>query len=208
MKRFDEIIAAYGLGDHYRWFCLHNSSTAPYHSVYHANCMIENCYDGAQYYNLPYSSTRELLIAAMFHDFNHSGGKLEDRGNINRALKGVSTFFAQYCKGDGGVSNLIWQCIKCTEYPFVIEPFTIEQRIIRDADLMQYRYPDWLEMYETNLKKEIEVRLDKEVSHSDMYWGNVRFWKSVEYFTEWGEKVHREEGVDLSRHYYLNDYEL
>jgi hypothetical protein len=161
--------------------------------------MIENCYDGAQWHDLPYASTRELLIAAMFHDFNHSGGEQLDSVNISRALTGVSTFFKEFC--GTGYPHLIHICIKCTEYPFVVEPCTIEQRIIRDADLMQFRYPNWQHMYEANLKREIEVKIGHPIPDEDMLKGQSKFWADVVFYTDWGLEVYHNEALHLRARY-------
>lgn len=204
MKSYLDIIDCYNLNDHYAWFCTHNeSATLPYHNLFHANCMIENCYDGAQWHDLPYGSTRELLIAAMFHDFDHSGGKEVDHVNITCALTGLSQFFIQSDRGSGYCPDLIWQCIRCTEYPFVVEPFTIEQRIIRDADLMQFRYPNWRRMLEHKLREEMEVKVGKPISDDEMYDGNRNFWLVAKFYTAWGRKIFNTEGVDLQYHFKL-----
>src|ERR1019366_5684420 len=118
---------------------------------------IENCYDGAQYYNLPKDTTRDILLAALFHDFNHSGGKLPDNENIKNAVSCIQALLTN-------IHPLVIDCIECTEYPFVKEPLTIEQRIIRDADLMQFRYTNWMDMIGKNLRKEMEVRLGKTIT--------------------------------------------
>lgn len=202
----DKIIEVFGLHGEYSWFVKNNpSNNLPYHNLFHARCMIENCYDGAQYYNLPFDATKLLLTAAIFHDFAHTGGAETDHENIRRAYHhGLRVFF------NGDVPRVVWGCVRVTEYPFIHMPMTIEERIIRDADLMQYRYDNWLEMYETNLKKEIEVKMGREVTRDEMYWGNVRFWKTeARYFTDWGKMMHKKDGIALNRHYYLDaeDYE-
>lgn len=75
-----------------------------------------------------------LLIAAAFHDHNHSGGKLTDDLNIKRALKFVETNLLYHGKTDA-----IFSLISCTEFvngKFTREPYDLLSRCLRDADLM------------------------------------------------------------------------
>jgi hypothetical protein len=181
MKPYNEIVEHYEL--EYDWFVQNNpSNNLPYHNLFHTQCMIENCYDGAQYYNLPYDATQQLLTAALFHDFAHTGGKELDSENIRRALHdGLWKLYG------GELPKLIWECVKCTQYPYVREPFTIEQRIIRDADLMQFRFSNWEEMLFVNLKKEMEEMRRCSISDEEMLVGQRKFWSDVTFFTDWGK---------------------
>lgn len=172
----------------------------PYHNAFHAQCMDENCYDGAQYYNLPYDVTKNLLMAALFHDFNHSGGKTNDKENVTRATIDLEKLFV---RSNDSIPTIVIECIRCTEFPFVIEPMTIEQRIIRDADLMQFRYPNWQDVIENKLRAEIEVARGEQISAEDMYEGNKTFWSKVKFYTEWGQKMFDTEGLPLREHYKL-----
>jgi hypothetical protein len=154
--------------------------------------MLENCYEGAQFYNLPYDTTREILIAALFHDFAHTGGHATDNENIRRAYHhGLKMYFRS------GVSELVWQCIRCTQYPFVYEPLTIEQRIIRDADLMQFRYSNWKDVLLVKLKLEIEVAQAREISEDEMIEGQRKFWSGVKFYTDWGKGVYQREASEM-----------
>lgn len=192
MKPYVEIIRNYNLWWEWDKFVRSNpSNNLPYHNQFHAQCMIENCYEGAQYYNLPRDTTREILVAAMFHDFAHSGGKTPDSINVQKALAESQAH---------NFSKTVFDCIKCTEYPFVVEPYTIEQRIIRDADLMQFRFPNWEDMLLVQLKKEIEIAQCKEITEDEMIAGQREFWKGITFFTEWGDKVLEEEGYPFMSH--------
>jgi hypothetical protein len=198
MIPYSAIITQYGLTYEYDWVVKNNPARdLPYHNLFHAQCMIENCYDGAQYHNLPYSDTKLLLFAALFHDFDHSGGLHPDSTNIKRALRGIYIYTREQ------PAPIIKACVCCTEYPFVVEPFTIEQRIIRDADLMQFRYPNWKEMIEVRLKQEMEVKFEKPITPEEMFDGNQNFWRAAKFYTEWGKKTFDIEGIPMRLHFGL-----
>src|ERR1017187_2297764 len=72
---------------------LNCSNFLPYHNFYHASCMLLNCYEGACHEQLVGDELRGLCVGALFHDFNHSGGKLTDTRNVAIALEGLK--FAQ-----------------------------------------------------------------------------------------------------------------
>ena len=186
MEEYEQIIRNFRIVPEDIWFFTNNpSNDLPYHNRFHSQCMVVNCYDGAQYYNLPYEATRQLLIAAMFHDFGHTGGKEDDTVNIGNALVGYHRL--------GEVMNahepIVVDCIRCTQYPFVVTPFTIEHRIIRDADLMQFRFPNWEKVYFEDLKKEMEIRMHQTITDHEMIMGNRKFWADVMFFTDWGVKM-------------------
>lgn len=81
---------------------------------------------------------KELLISALFHDCDHSGGKLSDFNNIQNAIKCVETFNI-ICKESNIELDIefIKYLIRCTEFPYTVEDsrLTIEAKILRDADL-------------------------------------------------------------------------
>lgn len=165
----------------------------PYHNWYHALCMVLNCYNAANYYNLPLASMRAVCVAALWHDYNHSGGKHNDTVNVANAIK----HFRNYHLGmwsaatrdlDGDLSH-VPSIIAVTEYPYVCEPYGIEQRIIRDADLMQVLQPTWYEMCITGLGKEMSVKLGKEVTEKEMVDGQLNFLKNITLYTQWGNET-------------------
>lgn len=192
----NNIIKNYGLDADWEWFVKFNpSNNLPYHNKYHAECMVKNCYEGAQYYNLPWDTTRNLLLAAIYHDFGHTGGEEPDSENIRRALHhGLFSIRKE-------VPKILIDCILCTEYPFTVEPYTIEQRIIRDADLMQFRFGDWQEMLFTSLRKEIEVQYGRSISDEEMLKGMKDFWiNKAKFHTDWGREIFEAYGGPLKRY--------
>lgn len=171
------------------------SNDLPYHNWYHTTTMINRCYEAGLYHDLDYHALKHLCIAALFHDYDHSGGEESDSENIKRALKGIDSFFnvsimrltkAPYSREIGNVDKeWIKNIVKITEFPFISHPKTIEQKIIRDADLLQFveEYPN--EMFE-GLREEISVSRGETVSRMDMCLGQLEFLLNAQFYTDWG----------------------
>lgn len=62
---------------------------APYHNVRHMLHVFWESYDGAVQMGLDKRQMRNLLIAALMHDYNHTGVKNDDWVNIQRALNSL-----------------------------------------------------------------------------------------------------------------------
>lgn len=78
------------------------------------------------------------LIAALFHDHNHSGGRTTDAENVAAAMQFVTTHLSHEL---GGTSLRPATIIEATRYDgvdkgFFREPTNLAERAIRDADLM------------------------------------------------------------------------
>ena len=115
------------------------SIDAPYHNLYHCLVVADNCLEGSSYYNLDTVNEISLIIAALFHDFNHSMGELKDSENIKNALESFEVWYEENNSILNINKDIVINAIKATEYPYVIDSkdLTIEQKIIRDSDLGQ-----------------------------------------------------------------------
>jgi hypothetical protein len=172
------------------------SHNLPYHNWYHALCMVEKCVEGANYHNLSWQSMRALVAAALFHDYGHSGGKTSDTENVLWAIRCLN-----YIGPGRGIDQYeVEQIIRVTEYPYVLEPVCIEQRIIRDADLMQsLRHDTWKEMTVDGLREEMSVKLGRELTVMEMCNGQIEFLNKIVAKTDWGRSVFNNElGYALS----------
>ena len=166
------------------------SNDLPYHNWYHALCMVEKCLEGAIYHNLPYRSMRHLTLAALFHDYDHTGGKEADSTNISRAIWGWRKYDAlSNCSLANIDAMEVEHIIKITEYPYTSDPISIEQKIIRDADLMQCLRPTWHEMIIDGLRKELSIKFGKELTEEEMCEGQIKFLDAVKPHSEWGKDV-------------------
>ncbi len=181
---------------------MNTSRDAPYHNLFHTCCMIINCHEG-HLKNLPadrpvkYDSHEEhrlLLIAAAFHDYNHSAGILTDYENIQMAIKFARRYFESHfdhvCDTLWTEDNLkiVEDIIHVTQYPFIHTPTTLAQKVIRDADLLQCYEPAWFEHVILGLRAEFSHRMG-DIPVSKMLEGQITFLNGVEFFTNrWFEE--------------------
>lgn len=143
----------YGLLDALKYVLENNhANNHPYHNLYHTLCVTQICHElateGMNYRQcntvlagmhsapvvLTHDHVKDLIVAALFHDFNHSGGLLSDKLNVESAIEGIP---------DEINSEFIMRIIQATEYPYIMSPDTSTelgycQAIIRDADLVQF----------------------------------------------------------------------
>lgn len=116
----------------------------------------------------------DLLIAALFHDYDHSGGKATDDVNINNAIQGVSIFHTANPEFD--LNNVIY-LIRCTQYPYVVsdEELTTEAKLLRDSD-MCYLLQDLsiVKLY-SGLRAEFGNSLDDFLNNQYKFISNLKF---------------------------------
>lgn len=180
------------------------SSTIPYHNNYHAFCMVLNCYDASKFYELANSETRDLLIAALFHDFNHSGGEYLDTENINRALLG----YTECCLIKNIIpSEVVKKLIIVTEYPYKKDPDTLLEKVIRDADLMQSTMPFGYEMCITRLGQEVSKSRSRVMSEIEILEGQIDFMNKVVFWTKWANTPYRVDKFNNARQVFMDKLE-
>jgi len=116
----------------------------PYHNLRHMLHVAWLCHDAIGFYRVTPSSltlrgARNLLIAALFHDFDHSGQFGNDDLNIERAVRG---FRAHIAPDDERYADSIARIIRASEFPHKrVEPEDVQEDlaidILRDADVSQ-----------------------------------------------------------------------
>jgi hypothetical protein len=135
---------------------LHN----PYHNFRHMLHVLWLCHKGCRYYEneLTPPRMRNLLIAALFHDFDHPGhpnpGEDDpDRINIPIAIAGLRRYIIP---ADRPFLPEIEALIEATHYPYKIgsDKLDLPGRIIRDADLAQALTPAWIQQVVIGLAAE------------------------------------------------------
>jgi hypothetical protein len=155
------------------------ANRAPYHNLYHTLCVMKNAYMIAGAEAVSDEDERTLCVAALFHDFDHSAGKLKDVENVKNAISN----FLEYSQESPEVNEKIVDIIKATEYPYVIEDSKLNhlQKIIRDADLLQICADNYLQMNILGLSEELNIPLDKFAT------GTISFLKGLKFYTEYAK---------------------
>lgn len=156
----------------------------PYHNFRHMFHVVWLCYSACRFYRnaLNKRQMRNLLIAAMFHDFDHSGILGNDDLNIARAVRG----FVNYAlPEDQKFEKEIIFLIEATEYPHRIssEKLPLSGLILRDADLAQALSSSWIQQIIFGLaeewgRKPIEILKEQ-----------VPFQETLAFETEWAQEA-------------------
>ena len=184
-----------------------NSNFLPYHNIRHIlhvtkashdiywkrlhnECDLCNCDDCA--WEGFYSTSEELVIASLFHDFNHSGGKLKDKENVDIAINKMKEFFLMHTSSSDARIKRIEDIIRATEYPYSEKNnINILSEIIRDADLSQSASDDFL-FYVIGLMQETNTSLNDEdiiYSFKEIVFNTIAFNKNNKFFLEESEEL-------------------
>jgi hypothetical protein len=128
----------------------------PYHNIRHMLHVLWLCWQACQFYDfeiLPLRLRRNILISALFHDFNHTGLAGNDDVNIERAIAALKTHILPE---DYDWFDEIRGLIEPTRFPYVVpsEELSLAAQIVRDADLCQAFSPAWLRQIIFGLAKE------------------------------------------------------
>ncbi len=186
--RVRAILAPYDLLRAYDYVVARNpSNELPYHNLHHTSCLTIHCAEGAVAMDLPDERRRPLLVAAVFHDFGHSGGAQSDEHNIRVAVAAFKAHAAEDASFGDCLPEIV-RLIETTQFPPIDEAATLSEKIIRDADLMQVYVPGWREQILNGLREEIAVSKGKSVSLSEMTQIQLSFMRAVKWNTPWAVK--------------------
>lgn len=158
------------------WQCLaiNPARAAPYHNEYHALKCVALCAEGARFEHLDRSGTRSVLLAALFHDYDHSAGRFSEAQNIEAAVGGLTMAIARFQlelqrplslpEVAGAVS-----AIEASAHPHRRDDVRLIARILRDADAMQPYETDTVRLVDqfVGLKQEQERLRDRVQSISE-----------------------------------------
>ena len=131
-------------------------------------------------YNLITYHKLVLGLAALFHDFNHSGGKLKDSENIELALVALEEFlvtrinFSRVTINKSDLYDDIKNIIIATEFPHLDIELDILQKIIRDADTMGGIIEGWQSVV-SNLASEYNKSLEEFIPSQIKFLDTVKF---------------------------------
>lgn len=146
----------------FKYYITHCTSLClPYHNMKHTFTMmyhIIQIFEHQKEYDINLSTLDllVLLISALYHDYNHSGGLYSDDINISNAIAGfknaINSVFTEY--NNPMYDEYIIPCIRATQYPYIIEDKTLCQKIIRECDIISQISPDILTHVICGLKEE------------------------------------------------------
>lgn len=171
-----------------------NTSTnlrAPYHNFRHMLHVLYLCYQACIFYKdtLTPREMRSLLIAALFHDFNHCGVMGDDDLNISRAIRG---FEKNMLKEDVESSSSIIDTIRATQFPYVTpsEELTLSGQIIRDADKGQPFSIAWIQQTVIGLSSEWDMK------PIEILRGQPVYLEQLSFCTLWGQSIFTAEVIE------------
>ena len=137
---------------------------------------------------------RILLIAALFHDFDHTGrphaGETDPDGiNIEIAIAGLRRHLAP---DDSALMPQIEALIDATHFPYKIdsEKLDLLGKIIRDADLAQALSPVWIQQVVIGLARESGVNPLAMLEAQSSFLATLRF------NTQWAQQLFSQELID------------
>lgn len=158
-----------------------------YHNTEHCFTVARLCHNLASLDSCYFTDweMKMMIAAAMFHDFDHTGRDPDSR-NIELAVSGMRHFFADSSETDKTVME---ELIRVTEYPFVREPTSNMQRVIRDADLLHVYEPNHVETSIYGLRYEIEDQLGYDIPIVDFVATNKEFVSNIRWYTVVGKAI-------------------
>lgn len=119
--------------------------TLPYHNMQHMFAVTQSVYEACDFYDITGRQRRNMLIAAMFHDYDHTGLTGDDEINIKRAVEGLKKHILLE---DNEYLLDIVSLILATQFPHkeYAEDFNVplSWHIIRDADITYTMMQDWI----------------------------------------------------------------
>ena len=133
----------------------------PYHNMRHMLHVMWNTYNGAMFYNIDGRTLRNMLIAALFHDYGHTGSTADDSINIAIAITGLDH---SILPEDVPYRREITSYIKATGVPPIEIEDTEEnlpQLILRDADLSYTLEDVWIQPVNFGLNVEMGISTEK-----------------------------------------------
>jgi hypothetical protein len=136
---------------------------------------------------------RNLLVAAIFHDFDHTGVAGPDHVNIERALE---AFRCHVLEEDREYQDEIERLISLTEYPYTVSSEELDPwldlpaLILRDADLSQGFSVAWIQQVIFGLATEWG-KTPLEVLESQR-----PFLSNLHYHSEWGQTMYPAQVVE------------
>jgi hypothetical protein len=159
----------------------------PYHNFRHLFHVVHSCYQACAWYDttdtpLTLREKRNLLIAAVFHDFDNSGRAGKDDIEIEKAVRAITKYIAPE---DTSELEHIVSLIKATQFPLPkpLENPTLSHLIIRDADMSQTFSIAWIQQIVFGLAEEFN---STPIGVLEM---QEKFLPTITFNTEWAKQA-------------------
>jgi hypothetical protein len=169
------------------------STNLPYHNTRHCINVFNSAIDNADSIgNINNNDIINLGIACLFHDINHSGGKLYDQQNIQIAVTEFLKFYVSLSDRLKDYIDItkVNELIQYTIFPRISTPTFVIDKIIMDSDLIQCYDIDWFIFAIKGLADERGVSISQALSDQ------VNFINNVIYYTDFGQKLHEKQKED------------
>lgn len=167
----------------------------PYHNFRHMMHVTWLCHGACIFYEAEMTKRqmRNLLIAAMFHDYDHTGIMGPDKQNIEIAVAALEKYILPE---DRPYLEDISDIIRATEYPYKSDSTNLKLsfQILRDADLSQALNATWLQQVIFGLAAEWK-KTPYEVLKIQ-----TNFHEILNFSTEWAKETWPKEEIDKKIH--------
>lgn len=148
----------------------------PYHNFRHMTHVMWLCYDACIFYKhaLNRRQMRDLLIAALFHDFDHGGMFGNDDLNIERSIRGLRKHVLEE---DRPQLPVIEALIRATQYPHLkpLDELDLSAQILSDADVSQALSVAWIQQVIFGLAGEWDNTPADLLRAQESFLSNLRF---------------------------------
>ena len=124
-------------------------------------------------------SFRALLIAAMFHDYAHSGSMGNDRVEVDRSIAEVKKHLLPR---DSDLMVEIATLVRATQFPHIECKQSLGVDIIRDADISQLFDDEWVQQVIFGLSMEMHITPLK------MLQNQLVFIPAITFHTQWAKE--------------------
>ena len=164
-----------------------------YHGLRHMLHVLWSAHEAVRWYHdramLSRRRARNLLIAALFHDYGHTGAVVEDYKNIARAIRGLHAYIQPE---DRAHLKEISDIIRASEFPHrdLGPNETLEQRILRDADVSQAFGKVWM--------GDILAGLGSELGKTpiEMLEGQLVFLEKLQFHSEYFQEIFGKKAIE------------
>ena len=169
--------------DECNYFIVNNpSNNLPYHNLYHSLCVMSEVgrmIDITDYFDLTSEEERDLLIAALYHDYHYTIGPIPDNLKVDITILNLPN--------GTSFNNRVRELIKYTSYPYSKDIILDENiskidymgLILREADLCQCLKDNSIQQCIFGLKEEMDP--SNKMTHYEFISKCIEFIESVRY---------------------------